>query len=335
MSSDSTALEGLDDLGPSAAAAIGEVTGRWHGLRWLRRLVMVIVLGGGVSILLLNVKRSESAAAAIAHARPGWVAAVVASTIVTYAMAAACTIGSTSVRLDPSRTVLMQVASSFVNRFVPGGVAGAVLNVRFVEQAGATRPAAITSNVLNSVAGFVVHLALFLALLPLFGGIHRDVDPPDDFALFVALLVAMIGFGAAVWIRWIPRHVKGRLATVRGAAADALRSPRRLVLLVGGSLGVTAAHGLGLWCALRGVGAPIALADVMVIYLVAAAAASISPTPGGLGAIEIALVAGLSRIGTPAAPASAAVLVYRIVSYWLPIMPGFLAFRWLRRHSAI
>lgn len=335
MSREPSVLGGLDDLGPSAAAAISEVTGRWHGLRWLWRLAAVAVLGGGVSILLLNVKRSESAAAAIAHARPGWVAAVVASTVATYAMAAACTIGSTSVQLDPARTVVMQVAASFVNRFVPGGVAGAVLNVRFVEQAGATRPAAITSSVLNSVAGFVVHVVLFLALLPLFGGVRRDVDPPDDFAAFVVVLIALIGLGAAVWIRWIPHHFKGRLATMRQAATDTLRSPRRLMLLVGGSLGVTAAHGLGLWCALRAVGAPVALADVMVIYLVAAAAATISPTPGGLGAIEIALVAGLASIGTPATSASAAVLVYRIVSYWLPILPGFVAFRWLRRHSAI
>jgi uncharacterized protein (TIRG00374 family) len=90
-----------------------------------------------------------------------------------------------------------------------------------------------------------------------------------------------------------------------------------------------------LWCALRAVGAPVALSDVMIVYLAAAAAATISPTPGGLGAIEIALVAGLSQTGIPAAPALAAVLVYRLVSYWLPIVPGLLAYRWLRRRAAV
>jgi uncharacterized membrane protein YbhN (UPF0104 family) len=325
----------LGDLGPSAAAAAGEIAGRWRTVTWARRFATLTVLGAVISILLLNAKRSESAFAAIAHARPWWVGAVVAATFVTYVMAAASTIGSTPVRLGLSRTFVMQVASSFVNRFVPGGVAGAVLNVRFVERSGASRSAAIVSNVLNNVAGFTIHVALFLALLPTFGGVHRDVDPPDDFGVFVAVLVVLVAVGAAVWIRWIPHHLKGRVAPLVGAASDVVRSPPRLVLLVGGSAGVTVAHGLGLWCALRAVGAPVALSDVMIVYLAAAAAATISPTPGGLGAIEIALVAGLSQTGIPAAPALAAVLVYRLVSYWLPIVPGLLAYRWLRRRAAV
>jgi uncharacterized protein (TIRG00374 family) len=74
---------------------------------------------------------------------------------------------------------------------------------------------------------------------------------------------------------------------------------------------------------------------VLVIYLAAAAAASLSPTPGGLGAIEAALVAGLTRSGTAVTAAVAGVLAYRIVSYWLPIIPGLIAFRWLRRTNAI
>jgi undecaprenyl-diphosphatase len=326
---------GLDDLAPSAGAAVGEITGRWSALTWVRRLAMVIFLGVAVSVLLLNVKKSESAATAIAHARPGWVAAVVLSTIATYALAAGCTLGSTSIRLNPSKTVVMQVASSFVNRFVPGGVGGAVLNVRFVEQAGARRTAAITANVLNAAAGLAAHLAIFLAFVPLFGGVHRDIDAPDDSAVFAAVLVGLIGIGEAAWIRWIPRHWKGHLAVMRQATAEALTSPRRVVLLLGGSAGQTLAHGVGLWCALRAVGAPVTFADVMIVYLVAGAAGAISPTPGGLGAIEVALVAGLTQTGTLATSTSAAVLVYRIVSYWLPVIPGFVAFRWLRRTGAV
>ena len=328
-------LGDLGDLGPSAGAAINEVSGRWRATTWARRLAAVVALGVGISILLLNAKKSQSALAAVGNARPGWVAAVVVSTIATYVMAATCTIGSTAARLEPSKTFVMQVASSFVNRFVPGGVAGAVLNVRFVEQAGATRPAAVTANVLNGATGFAVHAALFVVLLPRFGGIHRDVDPPDDIAVLVAILAGLICVGAVVWIRWISHHVKGRLTAMRQAAADVVHTPRRLVLLIGGSIGVTAAHGIGLWCALRAVGAPTALSDVLVIYLAAAAAAALSPTPGGLGAIEVALVAGLTRSGTAATPAAAAVLVYRIVTYWLPIIPGLIAFRWLRRTNAI
>jgi uncharacterized membrane protein YbhN (UPF0104 family) len=335
--SDSTGgdLLGLEDLGPSVGSAVGEVSGRWRTVTWARRMFVVVALGVGVAILLLNAKRSQSAVTTLAQSRPWWIAALVCSTVVTYAMAATCTIGSSTAQLSPPKTFLMQVASSFVNRFVPGGIAGAVLNVRFVERSGATRSAAVTANLLNNSAGLVVHLVMFLALLPFFGGLHRDIDPPDNYAVFVAMLVGLVGVGAVIWVRWIPHHLKALAASMRVAATEALRSPRRIVLLVGGSVGVTAAHGLGLWSALRAVGAPISLADVLVIYLAAAAAASLSPTPGGLGAIEAALVAGLTHSGTAVTPAAAAVIAYRIVTYWLPIIPGLLAFRWLRRANAI
>ena len=81
--------------------------------------------------------------------------------------------------------------------------------------------------------------------------------------------------------------------------------------------------------------APIRFPDVAVVYLVSAAAGGLSPTPGGLGAIELALVTGLTRTGAPAAQAAAAVLVYRTLTYWLPILPGFFALRLLRRRALL
>jgi uncharacterized membrane protein YbhN (UPF0104 family) len=58
--------------------------------------------------------------------------------------------------------------------------------------------------------------------------------------------------------------------------------------------------------------------------------AAASPTPGGLGAIEAALVAGLTGIGLPPGPAVSAVLTYRLATYWLPVLPGWAALRILQ-----
>lgn len=323
------------DLAPAAADAVNEVSGRWRVRTWWRHIATVVALGLVVTVLLLNAKRSESALTALTHAHVAWIAAVITAAAATYTMAAACTIGSTTAPIALRRTIVMQVASSFVNRFIPGGVGGAVLNVRYLERAGARRSEAVTANALNSAAGLAVHLALFVGLLPFFGGLQRDVDPPDDSAAYLAILIALITVGAALWIRWIPQHWKGHVKAMWAAANAVLRDPRRLALLFLGSAGVTLAHGAGLWGALRSVNVPVNPVDVMVVYLAAAAAASISPTPGGLGAIEIALVTGLTRTGTPAAPAAAAVLIYRIISYWLPILPGFVAFKHLRRTGAV
>jgi uncharacterized protein (TIRG00374 family) len=68
---------------------------------------------------------------------------------------------------------------------------------------------------------------------------------------------------------------------------------------------------------------------VFAVYLGGTAVASLSPTPGNLGAVEVALSAGLTAIGVPASAAVGAVLIYRLLTFWLQLLPGFLAFRHL------
>ncbi|MGD9794114.1 MAG: YbhN family protein [Acidimicrobiia bacterium] len=327
--------ESFEDFGPVSRHDPIRSTSSWGFAAILRRIAVVAVASLVVVELLLHAKQSQSAATIVANASLPWLAGCLGATALTYLMATIATIGSTPVHLPRRPTFAVQLASSFVNRLVPGGVAGTVVNVRFVERSGAGRTGAIASSALNNVAGLIVHLVVLVAFVPFFGGARRDVDPPDNSGLLLAVLVVLVGGGAVAWIRWIPHHWKRRVAGVRVAAVEVLRSPRRIAALVGGSAGITAAHALGLWCALHSVGGTTSVIDVTVVYLVAAAAASLSPTPGGLGAIEIALVTGLSQTGTPAATAAAAVILYRLISYWLPVAPGYVAFRSMRRGGYI
>jgi uncharacterized protein (TIRG00374 family) len=71
------------------------------------------------------------------------------------------------------------------------------------------------------------------------------------------------------------------------------------------------------------------------VYLGASIIAAAAPTPGGLGAMEAALVAGLSSVGLASGVAVAAVLSYRLVTYWLPILPGWISFHVLERRNYI
>ena len=67
----------------------------------------------------------------------------------------------------------------------------------------------------------------------------------------------------------------------------------------------------------------------------AAAIAAAAPSPGGLGAIEAALIAGLTGVGMQAGPAVSAVLLYRLATYWLPVAPGWLSWRALQRRDYV
>lgn len=70
------------------------------------------------------------------------------------------------------------------------------------------------------------------------------------------------------------------------------------------------------------VGAGTPLTAVLLAYVIAQLAAAIPLTPGGVGPVETAMIAALVASGTPAAPATATVLGWRLVSHWVPIPVG-------------
>ena len=60
--------------------------------------------------------------------------------------------------------------------------------------------------------------------------------------------------------------------------------------------------------------------------MIAYAVGTLAPTPGGLGAVEGLLIALFVSFGVPSATAVAVVLTYRLINFWLPIPPGFIAY---------
>jgi undecaprenyl-diphosphatase len=114
-----------------------------------------------------------------------------------------------------------------------------------------------------------------------------------------------------------------------------LRQPRQAVALFGGSIALTASYALALVASLDAFSAHVGVVQVIAVYLAGAAVASAGPTPGGLGAMEAALVAGLTAVGAEHGPAIAGVLTFRLATFWLPIAPGWLAYGSLRRHHIV
>ena len=74
---------------------------------------------------------------------------------------------------------------------------------------------------------------------------------------------------------------------------------------------------------------------VAIVYLIGAVVQSVSPTPGGLGPAEAAYIGGLTAIGLSSERAVAAVLLFRMLTFWLPVIPGWVAMTWLQRNEAL
>jgi uncharacterized protein (TIRG00374 family) len=75
------------------------------------------------------------------------------------------------------------------------------------------------------------------------------------------------------------------------------------------------------------------IAAISLVYLAGSVVAQAAPTPGGLGAVEAALAAGLTAAGIDGGIAVSATLVFRVWTFWLPTIPGWLAFQNLQRTS--
>ena len=122
----------------------------------------------------------------------------------------------------------------------------------------------------------------------------------------------------------------------RGALSSAVRQPKRLALLLAATAGVKATNLLALLAATWAFDGDVADWRVVLVYLVGVPVAEAVPTPGGFGAVDAVLVASLARVGSSTAGAViAAVIVFRLLTFWAPILPGVLSAGVLRRQHAL
>ena len=321
-----------------AAAAAGIEAPELEPLARLRPRTLLVVLGGGFAIHLLLPRVGEvgHTLEAVRGASWEWLVAGLLASAGTYLAAGIAQVGAVSQPLALGWTVAVQVASSFTNRLTPGNLGGLGVNLRYLERSGLEPPEAVAAIGLNSAVGLIVHLLALSVTLPLVGraGIG-EIKTPHGWEVLVALVLLSAVAGVALWS---PLGRRRLVAPARAAArslAATLRMPGRALLVLGGSAGVTGCYILALMASLRAFGADASALKVAAVFLGASAVGSVAPTPGGLGAVEAALVAGLTAVGLAPGPAVTGVLAYRLLTYWLPIIPGWLTFRALERRSII
>jgi uncharacterized protein (TIRG00374 family) len=111
------------------------------------------------------------------------------------------------------------------------------------------------------------------------------------------------------------------------AVPGVLADPRRSAVMVGAAVASNLAFGIALLGSVAAYGPMPPLFGILVAYMLAATVAAVSPTPGGLGAMEAALVAALLRLGVASGSAIAAALTFRLATFWLPLPIGAWALR--------
>ncbi len=302
-------------------------------LRTLVTLVATILAG---YLLIVQLGRVNFATL-LRQASPLWILAGLGLSVLTYVAAAWSLSGFVPERLNFIRTMLAQVAGSFVTLVTPAAVGGAALNVRYLQRNKVPPAVAAASVGVAQVVAFVLHITLLVVFVAITGARSHSLRPPTWVYFVIAGLVV-----AALAVAAVPRGrrlLRARLAPALGEVLprllEVLQQPRKLAEGIGGALMLTACYILCLDTCVRAFGGSLAITSAAVVYLTGSALGSVVPTPGGLGAVEAALAAGLTATGMPAATAVSAVLLFRLLTFWLPVPVGWGAFTYLRRRQAL
>ncbi|MFK4545351.1 uncharacterized membrane protein YbhN (UPF0104 family) [Streptomyces tendae] len=305
-----------------------------------RTLISFIAGAIGAYFLLTQLTHIEFGPL-ISNAQWGWVAAAVLFSAASYVAAAMSLLGFVPEKVPFLRTVAAQVAGSFVKIVAPAAVGGVALNTRFLQRAGVRPGLAVASVGASQLFGLGCHILMLLSFGYLTGTEKTPSLSPSRTViaglLTVAVLVLVVT-SVPFLRKFVVTRVRSLFAGVVPRMLDVLQRPQKLITGIGGMLLLTACFVMCLDASIRAFGdesSSISLASVAVVFLAGNALGSAAPTPGGVGAVEATLTVGLIAVGLPKEVAAPAVLLYRLLTLWLPVLPGWLVFNHLTRKEAL
>ncbi|MFD5621384.1 YbhN family protein [Streptomyces yangpuensis] len=304
-----------------------------------RTLVSFIAGAFGAYFLLTQLAHVDFGTI-IGDAQWGWVGAALAFSALSYFAAAMSLLGFVPERVSFLRTVVAQVAGSFVKLVAPAAVGGVALNTRFLQRAGVRPGLAVASVGASQLFGLASHILLLLSFGYLTGTEKTPEMTPSRAViaglLTVAVLVLVVT--AVPFMRkFVVTRVRALFAGVVPRMLDVLQRPKKLMTGIGGMLLLTGCFVMCLDASIRafGGGEAISYASIAVVFLAGNALGSAAPTPGGMGAVETTLTLGLIAAGLEKEVAISAVLLFRLMTFWLPVLPGWISFNFLTRKEAI
>ncbi len=226
------------------------------------------------------------------------------------------------------RTVLIQVADGFTNRLLPAGAGAIATNIVYLGK-GRSKTKASTIVGLNGFIGFAGHMVLLLCLLFInaaSGGSQFNISLPKNIWPIV-IVAGVVVILSLLFRRRLKSAVPKNLNSIGQVVSFVILHPKRLVLALASSMMVTVCYSLVLYAVMLALNVHLSYLQAFLVLTVGVAASAITPTPGGIGGVEAGLIASQISLGVPSNQALSVALVYRALTYWLPLLPGLLAFR--------
>jgi undecaprenyl-diphosphatase len=250
------------------------------------------------------------------------------STNVAYAVAL---MGTVPIRLPLWPTTECQISMSFANLAVPA-VGGYATQIRFLQKQGVDGASAVASGgLLSTVAGIASQVLLFLVAVAL-APTSLDLGNVDLNAVLksivIILLVVLAGVGVVLGVSKLRQAVLPPVKRAMHTIREALRDPKRVMLLFFGNFAASILYGFCLLACIVAFGGSISYWTLLAANIFVGTIASLVPIPGGNTAVSSVGLSGfLVAAGVPESIAVAAILANQLVVSFLPAVPGWIATR--------
>ncbi|WP_246268677.1 lysylphosphatidylglycerol synthase transmembrane domain-containing protein [Nonomuraea typhae] len=306
--------------------------------RFRPKTLITIIASAFAAYFLLSQLSQVDLITVVTTANWAWSIVALAASFVSFIAAALMLRGFVPEPLPLWRTVMVQFASSFVKLVAPPAVGAVAINTRYLQKRGIPPASAVASVGASQLVMLIAHISLLLLFAYITGSATATSFTPSRglvLALLAVAVLIVVVLGVPPLRRMLTKRLRSLFSNVLPRLLDVLQSPRKMLEGFAGTVMITIAFVTCLDACVSAFGGDISFTAVAVVFLTANAIGSAAPTPGGLGAVELALAGGLTVAGVTSPVATSAVLLYRLLTFWLPVLPGWASFTWLQRHEAL
>lgn len=224
------------------------------------------------------------------------------------------------------KSYIVELATFFAATVTPAGLGWFAINQRYLEYCGNDRDSSRTALTLFILISLITDVLTVMLLLPLIPALSiPQMRWPQILVILKSILIVLGISGLILWVPYLRKKLIREVIPLVRAFPDAVNNPKRSFLMIIAATASNVAYGIALGGTVAAFGESLPFIGVFLADIIASVAARISPTPGGLGATELALVAILNSMGMDGGSAVAAVLSFRIITFWLPLPLGGIA----------
>ncbi len=242
-------------------------------------------------------------------------------------------------RLKLIKTMLAHLAGAGPGRVIPGGIGGLSINSMHLKKTGLSIEQAIGVVLTNNIIGIAVNFALVFAAVFMRPETRDIIFSNVSSSQLVVALIAVSGL--IVLVQWL-MHARSTRREVQKTSREwrmllfrLIRKPANLLGVVLLAFLITGLHALMLDFSAFALLVDLSYADALIAFSFGMAIGGILPTPGGIGGVEAGITAALLVLGYDAAAAASIAVLFRVATYWQPLIPGTLSYLYLREKKLL